>query len=77
MAIHLELWHADIFDVIDLRKSSGNEEERARELSYALWIPDEFMRRVEDGGKWSLMCPNKCPGLSDSYGEQFDKLYKE
>lgn len=74
-AIYLEPWHADVFEFLDLKKNTGNEENRARDLFYALWIPDLFMRRVEENGNWSLMCPNECPGLSDTYGEEFEKLY--
>jgi ribonucleoside-diphosphate reductase subunit M1 len=74
-AIYLEPWHADIFDFLELKKNHGNELERARDLFYGLWIPDLFMKRVESGGKWTLMCPDECPGLSDCYGEEFDKLY--
>ncbi|MFP5471420.1 MAG: ribonucleoside-diphosphate reductase subunit alpha [Bacteroidia bacterium] len=74
-AIYLEPWHADVFDFLDLKKNHGKEEQRARDLFYALWIPDLFMKRVEEGGDWTLMCPNECPGLSDTYGEQFEALY--
>lgn len=76
-AVYLEPWHADIFEFLDLRKNTGNEEMRARDLFYALWICDLFMRRVEENGNWSLFCPDECPGLSDVYGEEFDKLYKK
>ncbi|PKI82545.1 ribonucleoside-diphosphate reductase [Malassezia vespertilionis] len=75
-AIYLEPWHSDVFEFIDLRKNHGKEEVRARDLFFALWIPDLFMRRVQEGGDWSLMCPHECPGLSDSYGEEFDALYE-
>ena len=75
IACYLEPWHADIFDFIDLRKNMGDENLRARDLFLALWIPDLFMKRVQEKGKWSLMCPDKCPGLSDVYGEEFEKLY--
>lgn len=75
-AIYLEPWHADIYDFIQLRKNTGKEETRARDLFYALWIPDEFMRRVENNEDWSLMCPKQSPGLSDCWGEDFEKLYK-
>lgn len=75
-AIYLEPWHSDIFDFLDLRKNTGKEEQRARDLFFALWIPDLFMRRVESDGMWSLMCPNECPGLQDCWGEAFDKLYE-
>ena len=76
-AIYVEPWHADIFDFLDLKKNHGKEEQRARDLFYALWIPDLFMKRVEDDGEWTLMCPNECPGLYDSYGAKFEKLYKK
>jgi ribonucleoside-diphosphate reductase alpha chain len=75
IAIYLEPWHPDVFDVLEARKNHGDEEMRARDLFYALWIPDLFMKRVEANEKWSLMCPNKCPGLADVYGEEFEKLY--
>lgn len=74
-AIYLEPWHADVFEFLNLRKNHGKEEQRARDLFYALWVPDLFMRRVESNGNWTLMCPNECPGLSDVYGEEFEKLY--
>lgn len=74
-AMYLEPWHADIFDFLNLRKNTGKEEQRARDLFYALWIPDLFMKRVEANENWTLMCPNECPGLSDVYGEEFEKLY--
>lgn len=74
-AIYVEPWHADIFDFLDLKKNTGKEEQRARDLFYALWIPDLFMKRVEENGDWTLMCPNECPGLSDTYGEEFEALY--
>ena len=74
-AIYLEPWHADIEDFLELRKNHGDEEMRARDLFYALWIPDLFMKKVEQDDYWYLMCPNMCPGLSDSYGEEFEKLY--
>ncbi|XP_026684878.1 ribonucleoside-diphosphate reductase large subunit-like [Diaphorina citri] len=76
-AIYLEPWHGDIFDFLELKKNTGKEEFRARDLFYGLWIPDEFMRRVESDAQWSLMCPNTCRGLSDSWGEKFDDLYKK
>lgn len=75
-AIYLEPWHADIFEFLDLRKNHGIEEQRARDLFYALWIPDLFMRRVEQDGDWSLMCPHKCPCLSEVWGESFEHLYE-
>ena len=76
-AIYIEPWHADIFDFLDLRKNHGKEEQRARDLFYALWTPDLFMRRVEENGEWTLMCPHECPGLSDTHGKKFEKLYKK
>ncbi|XP_046914056.2 ribonucleoside-diphosphate reductase large subunit-like [Dermatophagoides farinae] len=75
-AIYLEPWHSDIFDFINLRKNTGSEELRARDLFYALWIPDLFMKRVDQDAMWSLMCPNECPGLFDCWGEEFEKLYE-
>ncbi|CAN8006576.1 unnamed protein product [Ixodes hexagonus] len=74
-AIYLEPWHADIFDFLDLKKNTGKEENRARDLFYAMWIPDLFMKRVEQDQMWSLMCPHECPGLHEVYGEDFEKLY--
>ena len=74
-AIYLEPWHADIFEFLDLKKNHGKEEQRARDLFYALWIPDLFMKRVEEDGDWSLMCPDKCPGLHEVWGEEFETLY--
>jgi ribonucleoside-diphosphate reductase alpha chain len=74
-AIYLEPWHADILDFIELKKNHGKEEARARDLFYALWICDIFMRRVEDDAEWTLLCPNECPGLYEAYGEAFDTLY--
>lgn len=74
-AMYIEPWHADVFDFLDLKKNTGKEEMRARDLFYALWIPDLFMKRVEENGDWTLMCPHECPGLSDAYGEAFEKLY--
>ena len=74
-AVYLEPWHADIFQFLDLKKNHGKEEMRARDLFYAMWIPDLFMKRVEEDGDWTLMCPNECPNLYDTYGEDFDKLY--
>ena len=76
-AMYLEPWHADIFDFLDLKKNHGKEELRARDLFYALWIPDLFMKRVENNEEWTLMCPNECPGLADAYGEDFEKLYEK
>jgi len=75
-AIYLEPWHADILEFLELKKNHGNELERARDLFYALWIPDLFMKRVKADGDWSLMCPHECPGLSDVYGQDFDDLYR-
>ncbi len=74
-AMYVEPWHADIFDFLDLKKNHGKEEQRARDLFYALWIPDLFMKRVKENGSWTLMCPHECPGLPDSHSEKFEKLY--
>ncbi|WP_372973182.1 ribonucleoside-diphosphate reductase subunit alpha [Muriicola sp.] len=74
-AIYVEPWHADIFDFLELKKNHGKEEMRARDLFYAMWIPDLFMKRVETDGEWTLMCPNECPGLFTSHSEEFEKLY--
>ena len=74
-AIYLEPWHADIFTFLDLKKNHGKEELRARDLFYALWVSDLFMKRVQDNADWSLFCPNEAPGLADCYGEEFEKLY--
>jgi ribonucleoside-diphosphate reductase alpha subunit len=74
-AIYLEPWHADIFGFLDLKKNTGKEESRARDLFYALWIPDLFMKRVEENGDWSLFCPAEAPGLDDTWGEEFETLY--
>jgi len=74
-AIYLEPWHADVFDFLDLKKNHGKEEQRARDLFYALWIPDLFMKRVKENGTWTLMCPKECPGLSDTHSEAFEALY--
>ena len=76
-AIYLETWHADILDFLELKKNHGKEEMRARDLFYAMWISDLFMKRVEEDSSWTLMCPNECPGLSDSHGDKFEKLYKK
>ena len=76
-AIYLEPWHADVFDFLDLRKNHGKEEMRARDLFFALWTPDLFMQRVKEDAEWTLMCPNECPGLADTYGKDFEKLYKK
>ena len=75
-AIYLEPWHADIEDFLELKKNHGDEELKARDLFYGLWVSDLFMERVKNGGKWSLMCPHECPGLSDVYGEKFNELYE-
>lgn len=74
-AIYLEPWHADIFDFLDLKKNHGKEEQRARDLFYALWIPDLFMKRVKANSTWTLMCPKECPGLADTHSEAFEALY--
>jgi ribonucleotide reductase alpha subunit len=74
-AIYIEPWHADIEKFLEMRKNHGDEELKARDLFYALWIPDLFMNRVKSNGSWTLMCPDECPGLSDLYGEEFDTLY--
>lgn len=74
-AIYLEPWHADIEDFLEMKKNHGDEETKARDLFYALWIPDLFMERVKTNGDWTLMCPNECPGLSDVYGSNFVDLY--
>ncbi len=75
-AIYIEPWHKDVQDVLKLKLNHGLEEERARDLFYALWIPDEFMRRVEADANWTLFCPTEAPKLQDAYGEEFDKLYE-
>ena len=74
-AVYLEPWHCDIYDFLQLRKNHGKEEVRARDLFYALWVPDLFMRRVEANEDWTLMCPNECPGLPDCWGKEFEDLY--
>jgi ribonucleoside-diphosphate reductase alpha chain len=74
-AIYIEPWHADIFDFLDLKKNHGKEEMRARDLFYAMWIPDLFMKRVEEDGSWTLMCPNECPNLFNVHSEEFEELY--
>ena len=76
-AIYVEPWHSDIFEFIELRKNHGNEHERARDLFYALWIPDLFMEKVKEDKEWYLFCPNECPGLSDCWGEDFNNLYNK
>ncbi|CAM1358166.1 Ribonucleoside-diphosphate reductase [Tenacibaculum litopenaei] len=74
-AMYLEPWHADIFDFLDLKKNHGKEEMRARDLFYAMWISDLFMKRVQEDADWTLMCPHECPHLYDTYGEEFERLY--
>lgn len=76
-AIYLEPWHADVFEFLDLKKNHGKEEMRARDLFYALWIPDLFMKRVEANGDWSLFCPHEAPGLHECWGEAFESLYEQ
>ncbi len=76
-AMYLEPWHADLMDFLDIRKNHGKEEQRARDLFTALWIPDLFMQRVEENGVWSLFCPNEAPGLESCWGERFEKLYTQ
>jgi ribonucleoside-diphosphate reductase alpha chain len=74
-AMYLEPWHADVFDFLEMRKNHGKEEQRARDLFYALWVPDLFMKRVEENGDWTLMCPNECPGLPETHSAEFEALY--
>ena len=76
-AIYLEPWHADVFEFLDLKKNHGKEEMRARDLFYAMWIPDLFMQRVENNEMWSLFCPNEAPGLAEVWGEDFERLYEK
>ena len=76
-AMYLEPWHADVEDFLRMKNNTGAEEDRARDLFYALWIPDLFMKRVEEDGMWSLFCPNEAPGLSDVVGKEFESLYKK
>ena len=76
-AIYIEPWHADVFDFLDLKKNHGKEEQRARDLFFALWIPDLFMKRVKENGDWTLMCPHECPGLSDTHSAEFEALYTQ
>merc|ERR1712126_353208 len=76
-AIYLEPWHADVFDFIDAKKNTGKEENRARDLFFALWIPDLFMKRVEANGDWTLTCPHECPGLENTWGNKFEELYEQ
>ena len=75
IAVYVEPWHADIMDFLELRLNQGDEEARCRDLFSAMWIPDLFMKRVEEGGNWSLFCPDRAPGLSDVYGDEFEALY--
>ena len=75
IAVYLEPWHSDIETYLEMKLNTGKEEQRARGLFYALWIPDLFMQRVKDNGNWSLMSPDECPGLSECYGKEFEKLY--
>ena len=77
IAIYYEPWHCDVYSLLDCRKNHGSEEERARDLFFGLWVPDLFMKRIKENGDWTLMCPNECPGLSDCYGEEFEKLYEK
>lgn len=77
IAIYLEPWHADIFQFLELRKEIAKEEMQAKDLFYALWVPDLFMKRVQTDGEWTLMCPNECPRLFDVYGDEFDALYTD
>jgi ribonucleoside-diphosphate reductase alpha chain len=74
-AIYLEPWHADIFEFLQLKKNHGKEEQRARDLFYALWVCDLFMKRVQENGDWTLFCPNKAPGLHECFGDEFEALY--
>ena len=76
-AIYVEPWHADIFDFLELKKNHGKEEMRARDLFYAMWTPDLFMKRVEENAEWTLMCPNECPNLYNVHGEEFEALYTQ
>lgn len=77
IAVYLEPYHADIFEFCELRRNTKNESNKARDLFLALWVPNLFMERVKAGGKWSLMCPDECPGLTDCYGQEFNKLYEK
>lgn len=76
-AIYLEPWHADILEFLELKRNTGKEELRARDLFYAMWIPDLFMKRVEEDGEWTLLCPHQAVGLTDTWGEEFEKKYLE
>ena len=77
IAVYLEPWHADVFDFLELRKNTGNEEEKARDLFLALWIPDNFMKAIKNNDDWFLMCPDKCPDLHNKFGNEYEKLYNE
>lgn len=77
IAIYVQPWHADIYDFCELRRNNKNEDSKARDLFLALWVPDIFMKRVEEDGKWSLMCPDECPQLTETYGEEFEELYNK
>jgi ribonucleoside-diphosphate reductase alpha chain len=76
-AIYLEPWHADVFDFLELKKNHGKEEMKARDLFFAMWVPDLFMKRVEQNGEWTLFCPNEAKGLADCWGEEFEALYEK
>merc|ERR1719163_671957 len=76
-AMYLEPWHADVYEFLELKKNHGKEEQRARDLFYALWVPDLFMRRVKENGDWHLFCPHEAPGLQDAYGKEFEALYNK
>ena len=76
IAFFLEPWHPDIFEFLEAKRPSGDDSQKARDLFYALWIPDLFMKRLTENKKWSLFCPNKCPGLDTTYGDEFEKLYE-
>jgi ribonucleoside-diphosphate reductase alpha chain len=76
-AVYIEPWHADVLEFLDLKKNQGHEDLRARDLFYSMWVPDLFMKCVEDDGNWYLMCPDECPGLTDVYGDKFESLYNK
>jgi len=76
-AVYIEPWHADVLEFLDLKKNQGHEDLRARDLFYSMWVPDLFMKCVEDDGDWYLMCPDECPGLTDVYGDKFESLYNK
>ena len=76
IAVYIEPWHIDIFDFLEYKRPHGDEQSRARDLFYALWVPDLFMEAVQNDDDWALMCPSECPGLNDVYGEEFEILYK-